>query len=352
MNISEAIEAIQVPNDSALERAVRARLDSLTKPVGSLGRLEELALWYCLARGETLPAGPRKRLYVFCADHGVAQENVSAFPAEVTPQMVSNFARGGAAVNVLCRQAGIESVVVDVGVSADFDPALAILDRKIARSTANLASGPAMTQSQAEQSLQVGIDCAAQAAADGITLLAGGEMGIANTTSAAAVGAALLACPADSIVGRGTGVDDPGVARKAAVVARALSRLTSQPAPLTVLAEVGGFEIGALAGLYLGAAARRIPSVVDGFIATAAALLAVRLSPTARPYLAWGHRSAEQGHRLMLEALDARPLLDLDMRLGEGSGAAVAMTLVDRAHAIYSEMATFDSAGVSESDDA
>jgi len=350
MNLPETLQAIQSFDDPALEVSVRARLNSLTKPVGSLGCLEELALWYCLARGERLPAAPQKRLYVFCADHGVAQEDVSAFPAEVTPQMVLNFASGGAAVNVLSRQAGIEAVVVDVGVNADFAPSLEILDRKIARGTANLAAGPAMTIDQAEQALQVGIDCAEQAAASGATLLAGGEMGIANTTSAAAVGAALLGCRPESIVGSGTGVDAPGVARKAAVVSRALARLAPDAAPLEVLAQVGGFEIGALSGLYLGAAARRIPSVVDGFIATAAALLAVRLAPAVRPYLAWGHRSAEQGHRLMLDDLRARPLLDLDMRLGEGSGAAVAMTLVDRAHAVYTEMATFDSAGVSGSD--
>lgn len=348
MKLSEILKSIPAVADADLEAAVRGRLDSLTKPLGSLGRLEQTALWYCLARGEQAPAKPRKRVYVFCADHGVAAEGVSAFPAEVTPQMALNFARGGAAVNVLARQVRADAVVVDVGVNAEFDADSGILDRKVARGTANLAQGPAMTREQAEQGLDVGISCALEAAADGVTLIAGGEMGIANTTSAAAVGAALLACEPEQIVGRGTGVDGAGVERKAAVVARGLARIDADATPLEVLTQVGGFEIAALAGLYLGAASRRVPALVDGFIATAATLLAVRLAPQARPFLEWGHRSAEQGHRLMLESLQAQPLLDLEMRLGEGSGAVAAMSVVDQAWAIYSEMATFDSAGVSE----
>lgn len=341
------VDSVASPEDPALEAQARRRLDSLTKPPGSLGRLEDLAVWYCLARGEPLPEIPRKRLFVFCADHGVAGEGVSAYPPAVTRQMTMNFAAGGAAVNVLARHGGIEATVVDVGI-LDGAPIEGVLDRKIAPGTANLAVEPAMAREQAEAALLVGAESAVEAAAQGATLLIGGEMGIGNTTPAAAVASALLGRPGADTAGRGTGVDDEGVARKALVIDRAVARAGSRPDdPVGVLAELGGFEIGALAGLMIGGASRRVPTLVDGFIATAAALVAVRIAPDVRGYLEFAHRSAEQGHRLLLEALGAQPLLDLGMRLGEGSGAALAAAIVDRSVALYREMATFESAGVS-----
>lgn len=346
--LQATIESIESVRDSALEASARRRLDSLTKPPGSLGRLEDLAVWYCLARGREMPDMPRHRVFVFCADHGVAREGVSAYPPEVTRQMALNFAAGGAAINVLARAGGMEATVVDVGVAGG-DPIAGVLDRKIAQGTANLVREPAMSREQARQSLSVGAELAAEAAEHGATLLIGGEMGIGNTTAAAAVAAALLGKTGAETAGRGTGVDDAGVARKAKAVDEALARARVLPADAVgALAELGGFEIGALAGMMLGGAARRVPTVVDGFIATAAALVAVRLVPPVRDYLLFGHRSAERGHRAMLEALEAQPLLELEMRLGEGSGAALAAAVLDRAVAVYREMATFESAGVSD----
>ncbi|MBI1352904.1 MAG: nicotinate-nucleotide--dimethylbenzimidazole phosphoribosyltransferase [Acidobacteria bacterium] len=341
------LEAIEDPADPALERSVQGRLDSLTKPPGSLGRLEEIARWYCLARGEALPAAPRKALCVFCADHGVTEEGVSAYPREVTRQMVLNFAAGGAAINALCRQGGVEATIVDVGVDSEpFGPP--VRDEKIARGTRNFAVEPAMTRGEALQALEAGARLAAEAVDAGATLLAAGEMGIGNTTAAAALGCALTGRAADELAGRGTGVDEAGRRHKAAVVERALAaRKPDSADPVGALAAVGGLEIAAMAGYFLGAAARRVPAVVDGFIATAAALAAVRLRKETLGYLLWSHESAEQGHRVLLQELGAKSLLQMGFRLGEGSGAAVAMGLVDQALAVYREMATFDSAGVS-----
>ena len=347
--LKAVIESISPSASSLLEVEARRRLDSLTKPPGSLGRLEDLAVWFCLARGHAMPDLPRPGLFVFCADHGVTEEGVSAYPSEVTSQMALNFAAAGAAVNVLARHGGMEATVVDVGVRSDLDPSAGVLDRKVARGTANLARESAMTRAQAEQALLTGAQLAKDAADQGVTLLLGGEMGIGNTTAAAAVGAGLLNLAGSDLAGSGTGIDPGAVSRKADTVDRALHRSRVSPDdPLGVLTELGGFEIAALVGLMLGGAARRVPTVVDGFIATAAALAAVRLSPACRGYLEFGHRSAEQGHRLMLDALDARPLLDLGMRLGEGTGAVLAAELVTRAVALYREMATFESAGVSD----
>lgn len=349
--MDELLTGIEPPSNPELERKIRLRLDSLTKPPGSLGRLESIALWYCMARGEVLPAPPRKRCFIFCADHGVTAAGVSPYPREVTRQMALNFALGGAAINVLCRQAGIEAVVVDVGVDGDIDPAAGVIDRKVARGTANLAEQPAMTADQCEKAILTGAALAHEAVDEGFTLLLGGEMGIGNTTAAAAVGAALLGRGGKDLAGRGAGIDDEGLSRKAALIDQALARADVDPTDaLQVLTEFGGLEIAALCGMMLGAAARRTPVLVDGFIATAAALAAVRLAPAARGYLLFAHRSAEQGHRMLLESLEAAPVLDLDMRLGEGSGAALAATVVDRALSLYREMATFDSAGISGGD--
>ena len=346
--LRQTIGATVDPADDRLRQAVLRRLNSLTKPRGSLGRLEELALWFAECRGEAMPALPRKALAVFCADHGVTAEGVSAYPSEVTAQMAANFSSEGAAINVLCGTLGIEAMVVDVGVAPPLDPALRVLARKVAPGTRNFAAECAMTNDQRDLALDTGIEIAELLADQGMTLLGAGEMAIGATTAAAALGAALTDLTPDALAGPGTGLDEAGRAHKASVIEMALSlHGLGDRDPLRALACVGGFEIAAMAGFYLGAAARRIPAIVDGFIATSAALAAVRLEPKTRGYLAFGHRSAEPGHRLLLEELEAAPLLDLGMRLGEGTGAALAMSLVDSAVALYREMATFESAGVS-----
>jgi nicotinate-nucleotide--dimethylbenzimidazole phosphoribosyltransferase len=318
-----------------LEQQIRARLDRLTKPPGSLGRLEEIAVQYGLARGTAELKLERKATFVFCADHGVAAEGVSAYPAEVTRQMVRNFTAGGAAINVLCRQYGIESVIVDVGVNGPPEPG--VIDRKIAPGTRNFLRGPAMSREQADRAIAVGREMAG----GGYDLVGTGEMGIANTTAAAAVTAALTGRSPEEVVGRGTGIDDARWRHKVEVVRSALD-LHRPGDALGVLAAVGGFEIGAIAGLILGAEA----VVVDGFIATAGALVAAAIEPQVRRKMFFAHRSADAGHGAALEALGARPLLDLGMRLGEGTGAALAMGLIESAVRLYREMATFESAGV------
>jgi nicotinate-nucleotide--dimethylbenzimidazole phosphoribosyltransferase len=280
-------------------------------------------------------------MYVFCADHGVAVEGVSAYPEEVTRQMVRNFAAGGAAINVLCRQYGIDAFIVDVGVKGEPEPG--VIGRRIAPGTRNFLHEPAMTREQAGRAIEIGTELAA----GDYDIVGTGEMGIGNTTAAAAVVAAMTGRDPAEVVGRGTGIDDERWRHKVEVVRRALELHRPDPAdPLGVLAGVGGFEIGAMAGLILGAAAGRIAVVVDGFIATAGALLAAGIEPGVREGMFFAHRSAEAGHAVALEALEARPLLDLGMRLGEGTGAALAIGLIESAVRLYNEMATFDSAGV------
>ena len=341
--LDATIAAIE-PLDGRRRTAAWTRLDALTKPARSLGRLEELA-----ATAATI-LGPRrggKCVLVFAADHGVAAEGVSAYPAEVTAQMVGNFAAGGAAVNVIARHHGIEVVVVDVGVASAVPPPAGVVDARVAPGTRNLLREPAMTLAEARRAIDVGIAVAEDAAARGVTLLALGEMGIGNTTAAAALTAALLDAPLATVVGPGTGLDDDGVARKRAVIAGALARHRADPArPLDVLASVGGLEIAALAGACLAAAAAGCVVVVDGFIASAAVLVALRLAPAARPYCVFAHRSPEPGHAIILTALEARPLLELEMRLGEGTGACLGIALIETSLRVHDEMATFESAGV------
>ncbi len=345
--LRRVIAAIQPLEPDRLE-AAQARLDDLTKPPGSLGRLEEVARRLAAIQRNVRPAIRKKRMYTLAADHGVTAEGVSAFPREVTPQMVLNFLQGGAAINVLTRHVGAEIAVVDIGVDYDFGAAEGLVDAKVARGTGNLARGPAMTRDQALEALGVGVNLAARAADEGVDLLGIGEMGIGNTTPASAILAAFTGLPADEVVGRGTGVDDEGLRRKADAVTRGLEVNRPDPAdPLDVVAKVGGFEIAGMAGVCLGAAARRVPVVVDGFIATSAALLATRFAPAVRDYLFLSHLSQERAHIRMVEHFGQNPLLILELRLGEGTGAALAMSIIEASAKILSEMATFGEAGVS-----
>jgi nicotinate-nucleotide--dimethylbenzimidazole phosphoribosyltransferase len=348
MLLRETIDRIQ-QTDSRLLAQAQARLDRLTKPIGSLGRLEELAARYVMITGETKPAVPRGAVFTFAADHGVTAEGVSAYPSAVTPQMVLNFLRGGAGVNVLARHVGIEVRVVDIGVAFDFEAVPGLIHKKVMPGTKNLLLESAMSPLQAEQALQVGIELATEAAQQGVGLIGTGEMGIGNTTASSAIAAVMTRRPVYEVTGRGTGIDDASHARKIDVIQRALAihRLDSTDA-MEVLATVGGLEIGGLAGLMLGAAAARIPVVLDGFIAGAAALIAVGLQPHCKEYFIASHRSVERGHKAILNHLGLKPLFDLDLRLGEGTGACLGMSLVFAAIKIFTEMATFDEAGVSE----
>ena len=348
MLLHDTMDRIQPTNPNLLAQA-QARLDRLTKPIGSLGRLEELAARYVMITGEMKPKVPHGAVFTFAADHGVAVEGVSAYPSAVTPQMVLNFLRGGAGVNVLARHVGIDVRVVDIGVAFDFEAVSGLIHRKIMPGTKNLLVESAMSIAQAEQALTVGMKLAAEAAQEGIGLIGTGEMGIGNTTASSAIAAVMTGRPVSEVTGRGTGIDDAGHARKIDVIERALivHRLDSTNA-VEVLAKVGGLEIGGLAGLILGAAAARIPIVLDGFIAGAAALIAVGLQPRCKDYLIASHQSVERGHQAILNHLGLKPLFDLDLRLGEGTGACLGMSLVFAAIKIFTEMATFDEAGVSE----
>jgi nicotinate-nucleotide--dimethylbenzimidazole phosphoribosyltransferase len=298
--------------------------------------------------GQARPSIERPVVIVMAADHGVARQGVSAYPAEVTPQMVANFLHGGAAINVLARHVGAQVVIVDMGVGSAIAPHTDLLNRKIAFGTRDFSIEPAMTHAQAQQALEIGIALAADTIANGADLLATGDMGIGNSTASSAIVAAITGQPVASVTGRGTGVDDAGLARKIAVIEAVLA--LHQPLStdaLDVLAKVGGFEIGGLAGVMLGAAAKRVPVVIDGFISGAAALIATTLAPELRHYLIAGHRSVERGHAAVFAQLDLEPLLDLGMRLGEGTGAVLAQSLCMVACNILNQMATFGEAGVS-----
>jgi nicotinate-nucleotide--dimethylbenzimidazole phosphoribosyltransferase len=348
MTLNEIIAKIK-PLDDAAMQAARLRQDRLTKPQGSLGRLEELSIQVAGITANPIPKLAHKVVTVMAGDHGVVAEGVSAYPQDVTPQMVLNFLRGGAAINALARHVGARVVVVDMGVAAELPAHPGLIVRKVAHGTGNIARGPAMTRQQAVQAVEAGAEVIEGLIASGLDILATGDMGIGNTTPSAAIAAVLSGLPVEQIAGRGTGVDDEGLRRKIAAIHSALQ--VNHPDPqdgLDVLAKLGGFEIGGLAGAILAAAANRRPVVVDGFISTAAAMIAVRLAPNARHYLIAAHTSQEQGHHAMMSWLGLAPLLDLKMRLGEGTGAALAMSLVEAACKTLAEMATFDEAGVSE----
>jgi nicotinate-nucleotide--dimethylbenzimidazole phosphoribosyltransferase len=348
MTLTEAIQRIEPAADSYRTRA-KDRLDHLTKPVGSLGRLEELAADYAAMTREDMPKLPRAVIYTFAADHGVAAEGVSAYPAAVTAQMVFNFLRGGAAVNVLASHVGAEVRVVDIGVAYEFGPIPRLIARKVAAGTRNFAIEPAMTPEQAARSLEIGITLAEEAADEGVGLLGTGDMGIGNTTASAAITAILTRQGISSVTGRGTGIEETAWSRKVEVIEQAIARHAPKSTDvIDVLTKLGGFEIGGMAGLILGAAARQVPVILDGFIAGAAALVAVALQPRCQEYLFASHRSVECGHGAILQKLGLRPLLQLDMRLGEGTGACLGISLILASIKILTQMATFGEAGVSE----
>jgi len=339
-------------NDYAAKQA-RQRQHCLTKPLGSLGFLEELSIQLAGMTGNPRPRFSKKGVIVMAADHGIALEGVSAYPPEVTQQMVLNFIHQGAAVNVLARQANAEVKVVDIGVACDFNDINGLIHRKIASGTQNMANGPAMTVKQAEEAIYIGMEIVAGEIENGLDLLATGEMGIGNTTASSAITAVLTGLPVEKVTGRGTGIDDSGLAHKIEVIRKAI--MLNNPNPddsLDVLSKLGGFEIAGLVGVVIGAAARRVPVVVDGFISSVAALLAVRLVPSVKQYLIASHQSVEIGQLVIWQELGLRPILNLDMRLGEGSGAVLVFQVIEAATSILDEMATFSEAGVSDRDEA
>jgi nicotinate-nucleotide--dimethylbenzimidazole phosphoribosyltransferase len=332
--------------DSAVLAAARDRQMQLTKPPGSLGRLEELGVTLAAMQGTQQPRVDKLWITVFAGDHGVVAEGVSAFPQVVTAEMVRNFARGGAAISVLAREWDARLEVVNVGTVQPLEDLPGVVEARVGPGTANFVHEPAMNGDQLHEALMAGHDVAERAAINGARLLVGGEMGIGNTTSAAAIACSLLGLPAAQLAGPGTGLDAAGVSHKALVIERALAHHRSDQ-PLTALQRLGGFEIAALAGAYLRCGQLGLPALVDGFITTAAALVAVRLRPELAAWLFYAHCSAEPGHRRLLDALEAKPLLELGMRLGEGSGAAVAVPILRAAAALHARMATFAEAGVS-----
>ncbi|HDH02089.1 MAG TPA: nicotinate-nucleotide--dimethylbenzimidazole phosphoribosyltransferase [Nitrospirae bacterium] len=346
MKIEERLSCIK-PVRKELYSIAQKRLDNLTKPPGSLGRLEEFAGRLVSIYETEMPEMPRKVVFTFAGDHGVAEEGVSAYPSEVTRQMVFNFLSGGAGINVLARHAGAEVVVVDIGVDFDFQDSEGLVKKKVVHGTGNMTKGPAMTRDEALRCMEAGIELAEEYADKGFKLFATGEMGIANTTPSSAIAAVITGRPVSEVTGRGTGIGDEALKKKREVIEKAISLNRPDPKdPVDVLSKVGGAEIGGIAGLCIGAAARGIPVVVDGFISTAGALIAWSLNPVVADYLFAAHNSQETGHRAMLEHMESRPILDLDLRLGEGTGAALAMTLMDAGLKIYREMATFQEAGV------
>ena len=346
--MTETIARIQ-PLDADAMNAARARQDQLTKPQGALGRLEVLSIQIAGASQQARPRIKNPIVITMAGDHGITQQGVSAYPPTVTTQMVLNFLHGGAAINVLARHVGARVVVVDMGVASDLPAHPELTNRKIARGTKDFSIGPAMTRDEAQRGIDAGIEIAIREVNAGADLIGTGDMGIGNTTPSSAIVATITKRSVSEVTGRGTGVDDTGLARKIATIERALK--INHPNPndgLDVLSKVGGFEIGGLAGVMLGAAARRVPVVIDGFISGAAALIAYTIAPAVQPYLIAAHRSVEIGHRAMLDHMRLQPLFDLDLRLGEGTGAALGISLCIAACKILDEMATFADAGVSE----
>ncbi|MHB9088501.1 MAG: nicotinate-nucleotide--dimethylbenzimidazole phosphoribosyltransferase [Thermoleophilia bacterium] len=345
--LQETIRNIQ-PLDAAAMQAARERQDQLTKPQGSLGVLEELSIQLAGIQATGTPSISRKVIIVMAGDHGVVAEGVSAFPQEVTPQMVANFVGGGAGINVLARHAGAEVRVADLGVAVPVDIE-GVIQCKVRAGTDNMAAGPAMSREEAVQSLEAGIRIAEDEIAAGADLLGTGDMGIGNTTPSSAILTVISGADTETTVGRGTGIGAEALAGKRAVIRQAIEVNNPDPGDgVDVLAKVGGLEIGGLAGLILGAAANRVPVVIDGFISSAAALIAASIAPASKDYMIASHVSVEPGHKLLLEELGLKPMLFMNMRLGEGTGAALASSLVEASCKVLAEMATFADAGVAE----
>lgn len=344
------IEKIVPVNGDFLARAQK-RLDNLTKPLGSLGRLEEFAGRLVAITEDMMPSLDKKVIFTFAGDHGVADEGVSAFPREVTRQMVLNFLNGGAGINVLARHAGADVIVVDIGVDFDFGEAEGLVSKKVITGTKNIRKGPAMTKEEAEKCIGVGIELASEYSRKGYKIFGTGEMGIANTTPSSAIVAVLTGRSVAQVTGKGTGIGDDALKNKIKVIEDSIS-LNKPDAkdPVDVLSKVGGAEIGGIAGLIIGAASNRVPVVIDGFISTAGALIAYCIEPKTKDYMFAAHNSVEIGHKIMLEKIGLRPILDLDLRLGEGTGAALAMLVIEGGVKIYKEMATFGEAGVSNNE--
>jgi len=352
--IKETIEDIGALDSDAME-AASARQDALTKPRGSLGVLESLSVKIAGITASYKPAVANKVIITMAGDHGVAAEGVSAYPVEVTAQMVYNFLHGGAAINVLARHIGARVVVVDMGVAADIElepvehRSYDFINRKIAYGTANMTKGPSMSYEDAERSIEAGIEVLEHEIEKGVDIVGVGDMGIGNTTPSSAITAFITGEPVANVTGRGTGLDDNGLANKIRVIEKALEvNNPNREDAIDILAKLGGFEIGGMAGVMLAAAAHRIPVVIDGFISGAAALIAYELSPKIRDYLIASHLSVEAGHRAVLNYIGLKPLFNLNMRLGEGTGAALGISIVDASCKILREMATFEEAGVSE----
>jgi nicotinate-nucleotide--dimethylbenzimidazole phosphoribosyltransferase len=346
--LRERLEMIQPLKKEFFDQAQK-RLDQLIKPRGSLGQLEEIAKRYVAIVENVHPLIRDKIIYTFAGDHGVTAEGVSAYPQDVTPQMVYNFIRGGAAINSLAGHVKADVVVVDIGVDHVFEPMEGLVIRKVARGTGNIARGPAMSREQALRAISVGWEMADHAKSRKADLVGTGDMGIGNTTPSSAILAAMTGLPVSQVTHRGTGIDDPGLVRKIKTIEKALQINSPDPQnPLDVLAKVGGLEIAGIAGLIIGCAGNRIPVVVDGFISTAGAMIAVALNARVREYLFAAHKSVEVGHQFMWEYIGQKPILDLSLRLGEGTGAALAMSIIEASAKVFSEMGTFAEAGVSE----
>ncbi len=346
--LSNTIKLIK-PLDKGAMAEARSRQDVLTKPQGSLGRLEELSIKLAGIQGRAIPQIRHKVIFTMAGDHGVVAEGIGNWPQEVTAQMVYNFLSGGAGINVLARHAGVRVVVVDMGVAAKLDPHSQLVSRKIAPGTQDMFLRPAMTPEQAVRAIETGIELVGSELAKGLDIVGTGDMGIGNTTSSSAICAVMTGEPLAEVTGRGTGISDEQMAHKIEVVKRALAVNRPDPKqPVDVLAKVGGFEIGGLVGVMLAAAAYRIPIVLDGFISGAAALIAVALAPRLKDFLIAAHVSAEAGHKVLLRHLRLKPLLDLGMCLGEGTGAVLGIFLVEAAARVLAEMSTFAEAGVSE----
>jgi nicotinate-nucleotide--dimethylbenzimidazole phosphoribosyltransferase len=346
--LSRVLKQIK-PLDSKAIKAAQARQNELTKPRGSLGRLEELSVRIAGIKGEIIRGFEHKAIVTMAADHGVVEEGVTLYPQEVTRQMVFNFLNGGAGINVLAQFVGARVVVVDMGVVGGFEPHPNLICKMIDFGTRNMAKGPAMTRQQALDAIESGIALVEAEKAKGLDIVGTGDMGIGNTTASSAIAVAITGKPAEKITGRGEGLDYEQLAHKVKVVQKALDiNKPDSRDPIDVLSKVGGFEIGGLAGVMLGAAAHSIPVVIDGFISGAAALIATGLAPGLKNYLIAAHLSAESGHKILLQHLGLTPLLSLEMRLGEGTGAALGITIVEAAVKTLARMATFAEAGVSE----